>query len=254
MMLIDSHCHLDFSDFDNDREDVIKRALKIGIVNFINIGSSLNGSLRSIELAKKYESVFATVGIHPHNAQEAQEDMVLGQIKELARESKVVAIGEVGLDYYRNLSAHNIQQKVFLSLIDIAQELDLPVVLHCRDAEVDLIKILKGFGRSKGVMHCFCGDPSFLDECLNLGLCISFTAHLTYKNSTMLKRVARCVPMDRILLETDSPYLPPQPLRGRRNEPAYLVYVLEELAKIYNVSEEEMGSITYRNTSSLFGI
>jgi len=264
-MLIDTHCHLDFKDFDPDRDDVIDRALKAGVKKIINIGSSIEGTRRSVELAKRHEMVYTTLGVHPHDAKTVT-DKVIEEFRSLAKEPRVVAIGEVGLDYYRNLSPKEDQISAFRKFISLASELDLPLVLHGREADDDMLSILRatshpglqgtragaGERRVTGVMHCFSGDADFLKECLGLGLYVSFTCNLTFKNAKDLREVAKAVPVERLLLETDAPYLAPQALRGRRNEPANLTYLIEEWSKILGLSKEDIARITTHNANRLF--
>lgn len=252
-MLIDTHCHLDFKDFDSDRDGVIDRAAKAGVRRIINIGSSIEGTRRSVELAKRYEMVYATLGVHPHEARSVT-DKVIDDFRSLAKDGKVVAIGEVGLDYYRNLSPKEEQISAFKKFIRLARELDLPLVLHGREADREILEILKKEmpGPVKGVMHCFSGDADFLKECLDLGLFVSFTCNLTFKNAKGLREAAKAVPPERLLLETDAPYLAPQALRGQRNEPAYLTYLVDEWTKILGLSKEDVARITTHNANKLF--
>lgn len=252
-MLVDTHCHLDFPEFAADRDEVIKRAREGGIDCIINIGSSLEGSTRSLELAAAYEFIYATVGIHPHQADKvtAQQETT---IKELARKEKVVGIGETGLDYYRNFSKVENQKRLFLFLITLAKELGLPLVIHSRQAEEDTLRILRETGPSKAVVHCFSGGESFLKECLDLGFFISFTCNLTYKKAENLRKLVESLPLERLLLETDAPYLPPEDYRGERNEPIHLKELSEELARIKNIDCTEIARITTQNAKGFFGL
>lgn len=254
-MLTDTHCHLDFEDFQSDREDVIKRSKDDGIGFIINVGSSLEGTTRSIEIAERHDFIYAAVGIHPHHADEIRE-ADLDAFKGCFGKKKVVAVGEIGLDYYKNISSKENQKKLFITLLEEARNRDLPVIIHNRDAYADTLSILKDvMGRSiRGVMHCFSGDEIFLEKCLELGLFVSFTCTLTFKNAGKLREVAKSAPMDRLLLETDAPFLAPQVFRGRRNEPSYVRYLAEELSGIKNLSFEEVASITTANAKQLFGI
>lgn len=253
-MLIDTHCHLDFKDFDPDRDDVLKRAHDAGVVRIINIGSSLSGSRRSVELSEKYEMVYASVGVHPHEASSV-DDKVVGEIERLAAHKKVVAIGEVGLDYYRNLSPKDAQVRVFKRFIALAQGLGLPLIIHSREAEDDLIGVLKESRKPlKGVIHCFSGDEKFLKNCLDLGFYISFTCNLTFKKADRLREVARKVPPERLFLETDAPYLAPEGFRGKRNESSYLKYLVDEWSKLLGLSGDDIARITTHNANSFFGL
>ncbi|MFA6356351.1 MAG: TatD family hydrolase [Candidatus Omnitrophota bacterium] len=254
--LVDTHCHLDFPEFDPDRDDVIKRAQEAGIGNIINVASSLEGSRRSAALAEKYDCVYASVGIHPHDAKELTPD-ALSEIRELAKRDKVVAIGEVGLDYYRNLSPADIQQKAFRTFLSLAKETGLPLIIHCREAREDMLKILKqemGTSGVKGVIHCFPADAALLDGALNLGMHVSFTCNITFKNASKLRDLIRdLVPMDRMLVETDAPYLAPEGMRGKRNEPAFMLKAVEEIAKLKNIRPEDVARVTTLNCANLFG-
>lgn len=254
-MLIDTHCHLDFKDFDADRDQVLDRAKQAGVGRIVNVASSIEGTRRSIELAKRYDIVYASVGVHPHDAGTVT-DKVIGDFKELAKGDKVVAIGEVGLDYYRNLSPKETQIAAFRKFIRLAQETDLPLIVHSREANDDLIAILKeeSGGKVNGVIHCFSGDKEFLKKCLDMGLFISFTCSLTFKNADNLRRVAKDTPMERVLLETDAPYLAPQEFRGRRNESSYLARLVDEWSKIAGLSKDDVARITSHNANALFGL
>jgi len=254
-MYIDTHCHLDFDDYDQDREAVIKRAKESGVDYIINIGSSLQSSRNSVELAKNHDFIYASVGIHPHDASEV-DDKALDEIKELAKFEKVVAIGEVGLDYYRNLSPQDAQKQIFVKLIRLAKELDLPLVIHDREAHKDTLEILKSECKKpiKGVLHCFSGDIQNAKEFLDLGLLISFTCNVTFKNAHILREVAKSVPIQKLLLETDAPYLAPQQHRGQRNEPVFIEYLARALAELKGISFEEVCRITSENAKSFFKI
>ncbi len=251
-MLIDTHCHLDFKDFDHDRDEVISRASNAGVGRIINVASSVEGSRRSVELAGKYEHIYSTIGIHPHDAASVN-DGVMSELKALATGKKVVAIGEVGLDYYRNLSSREDQISAFNKFIDLALELDLPMILHVREADRDALDILKARNRSlRGVIHCFSGSSDFMKECLDFGLFVSFTANITFKKADPLRMVARDVCTERLLLETDAPFLAPQALRGQRNEPAYLTHLAGEWSRLLDLSKDDIARITTHNANTLF--
>jgi TatD DNase family protein len=250
-MLTDTHCHLDFPDYDNDRREVIQRARQEGVGCIINIGSSLRGSLEGVKLSKEYDFIYASVGIHPHEADKADKETI-EKIKRLSEEPKVVAIGEIGLDYYRGISSPENQRKLFLNLLELAKFKSLPVIIHCRQAQADTYEILKNNNIRNGVVHCFSGDEDFLKKCLGLGLYVSFTCNLTYKRAENLRNLAKLVPLERLLLETDAPFLPPEGLRGKRNEPGYVKYLAEGLAKIKGVDLEEIARITTDNVRNLF--
>jgi TatD DNase family protein len=281
-MVIDTHCHLDFKDFDEDRDVVIDRARAEGVGRIINVASSVEGTRRAIALAGQYDMVYATLGVHPHEAA-VVTDEVIADFKALAKNEKVVAVGEVGLDYHRLLRRPSgpprnderdkkEQAATFRKFIELAQELDLPLIIHSRDADDDVINILKeyeqrttpnhslrsGSGhahdarRINGVMHCFSGDAAFLKKCLDLGLYVSFTCNLTFKNAKALREVAAAAPAERLLLETDAPFLAPQVFRGKRNEPAYLKYLVEEWSRILMLSKDDIARITTHNANRLF--
>lgn len=251
-MLIDTHCHLDFSDFDNDRDSVLETARSCGISSMINIGSSLEGSRRSVRLSQKYPQIFASVGIHPHDAKECDEK-AFQEIQKLGEDPKVVAIGEVGLDYFRNLSPVEIQKKIFIRFLQWAAEAGKPLVIHCRQAEKDMLDILKDHPVRHGlVIHCFSADAAFLDACLALGFFVSFTANITYKKAQNLRDVVKGVPLDRMFLETDAPYLPPEGRRGQRNDPTAVVAVADQVARIKGVSVEEVGRVTTQAAKDFF--
>lgn len=255
-MLIDTHCHIDFKDFDSDRDEVIDRARNAGVAKIINVGSSVEGSLRAVELSRKYDMVYATLGVHPHEAKTVT-DKVIEDFRAIAgANGKVVAVGEVGLDYFRNLSPKDAQIAVFKRFIGLALDINKPLIFHCREAKDDLLAILRKEKRSgyRGVIHCFSEDTDFLKECLDLGLFVSFTCNLTFKNAKALREVAKEVPAERLLLETDAPFLAPQEFRGKRNEPAYLKYLIGEWSKILGLSGEDIARITTHNANSFFGL
>jgi len=271
-MLIDTHCHLSFPDFDRDRDDVIGRAKEIGVIAIIEVASSIEGARRAVDLAGSRDIVYATLGVHPHEAASVT-DKVISDFKIMAKEKKVVAVGEVGLDYYirdpdgagRQLvpsgsRSRNSQISAFRKFIQLAQEIDLPLIIHSRDAGDAVLNILREYERRttnderriRGVIHCFSGDKKFLKECLDLGLYVSFTCNLTFKNAGALRGVAAEVPIERLLLETDAPFLAPQQYRGKRNEPSYLTHLAHEWAGITGLTEADIGRITAHNANMLF--
>ena len=254
-MLIDTHCHLDFGEFDEDRSAVMENAKASGIEYFINVGSNLEGSRKSVELAAEYERVFASVGIHPHHAGEVTES-ALNEIKLLAENKKVVAIGEVGLDYCKSPAPPERQKEVFCKFIEISKKLELPLIIHSRDASRDTLDTLKKMFSFpiKGVMHCFSGGEEELREVLDMGMFVSFTCNLTFKNAKRLREIAKHVPPKRLLLETDAPFLAPQVYRGKRNEPAYITELRDILSELLNLPKEEVEKITTDNAKKLFGL
>ncbi len=251
-MLIDTHAHLDFSDFNSDRDGVIKRAQENGVGLIVNVSSSLEGCVRSLELARLYQCVYASVGIHPHDVKDVDES-VFKKVSEWAKRERVVAIGEVGLDFYRNLSPENIQKNFFRRFIEISIASELPLIIHSRQAEEDTLTILNDFSaKLQGVIHCFSGGRVFLEKCLGLGLYVSFTCNVTYKKSDALRDLIKEVPLDRLLLETDCPYLSPEGLRGKRNEPANVRLLAGFIAELRNCSVEKIGQATTENAKKLF--
>ncbi len=252
-MIVDTHCHLDFKDFDRDLDHVLDRAREKGIVRIINVASSLEGARRAVELSKIYDIVYASVGIHPHDTGSVT-DKIFDELEELIANDKVVAIGEVGLDYYRNLSPREKQISAFKEFISLAGKKKLPLIIHSREADADILKILKSekIGSEGAVIHCFSGSSQFLKECLDMGFYISFTCNLTFKNAGNLRELAKAVPIERVLLETDAPFLAPEGMRGKRNEPAYLTYLVEEWSKITGLSKDDIERITTHNANKLF--
>jgi TatD DNase family protein len=253
-MLIDTHAHIEMKEFDADRDVVIKRARESGVGYLISVGSNLKGSRKAVELAERYENVYASVGIHPHDVKEMDETTVT-TIRELAKSKKVVAIGEIGLDYFKEFSPKEMQITRFRELLSLAKELKKPVIIHDRDAHDDTLRILKEEGAKdiKGVVHCFSGDYDFAKEILSLGFYISFTGVITFPKAEDAREVVKKVPIERILLETDCPYLAPVPYRGKRNEPAYVAEVARAIAEIKGLTIEDVGRITSLNVKDLFG-
>jgi len=248
--MIDTHCHLDFNQFDPDRDAVLERAKTSGVNYIINVGSSVEGSEKSVDLSKKYKNIFASVGIHPHHADEMKESD-FEKVSKLAKDKKVVAIGEVGLDYFKSPSSPEKQKDLFTKFINLSEDLKLPLIVHNRDAFLDTLSILKDT-QVKGVMHCFSGDKDFLFKVLDIGFYVSFTCNLTFKNAKTLRETAKYVPHDRFLLETDAPFLAPQAKRGKRNEPSYMTELRDILASILGISKEEVEKITTENAKKLF--
>ncbi|MDP3732837.1 MAG: TatD family hydrolase [Candidatus Omnitrophota bacterium] len=252
-MLIDTHCHLDFPEFDEHRDEVIRRAKSEGIGYIINIGSSLSGSKKSLELSRQHDFIYAAVGLHPHEADKFDDEARAG-IEKLVRENKVVAIGETGLDYYKNYSKAENQKVLFRYLVRLAKDSGLPLVIHNRQAQDDTLKILNEAMPIEAVVHCFSGDENFLKECLDSGFFISFTCNITYKKAQDLRALVKLTPLDRLMLETDAPFLPPEGFRGKKNEPAYVKFLAEEIARIKEVSLEEVSRITTDNARRFFNL
>tara|TARA_B100001750_G_scaffold31740_1_gene21741 strand:- start:284 stop:1039 length:756 start_codon:yes stop_codon:yes gene_type:complete len=249
-MLTDTHCHLYYDEIQKDISNVLNRAEKLGVNRFICVGTNMKDSLQSLQLAEKYENIFASAGIHPHDSENAPPNY-LDQIKIFMKSSEMVAIGEMGLDYYRNISLPDIQNSVFREQMQLAQELKKPVIFHNRDADIDVIKVLSDFPDVIGVAHCFSSTISTAKTLLDMGYYISFSGNLTFKNSN-LPEVAKYLPLDRILVETDSPYLSPVPYRGKGNEPGRTRYVAEKLAEILQVPLELVARKTTENANRLF--
>ncbi len=252
--MIDSHCHLDFKQFDGKRSEVIEEALTVGIGTIINIGTDLKSSKFSVELAHKHNSVHAAVGVHPHDASTVNDDL-LTEIRELAGDSKVIAIGEIGLDYYRNRSPRDIQRSAFRAQLELAVECDLPIVIHTRESFDDTLDIVREFTSSLkgGVFHCFPGDSEQARMVIDLGFNVSFGGVITFPKAGMAQ-VASELPLKSIILETDAPFLTPVPHRGETNYPAYVRYVYQKLAELRNLSVEEVEKQVDRNCQKLFGL
>ncbi|MBE3561281.1 MAG: TatD family hydrolase [Ktedonobacteraceae bacterium] len=252
-MLVDSHTHIDTSRFERDREAVIQRALAGGVMGMIDPGCDLASSRAALALAKAHPGVvFAGVGVHPHDAT-TYSDEVGAHLRALAREPEVVAIGEFGLDYFRTLSPRDVQRAVFCAHLQLARECNLPCIIHVRDSHDDVIELLRAHGQGqRGVFHCFSGTVAQAEECLSFdGFLLSFAGPLT-RQGNELPEVARMAPLDRILVETDSPYLVPKPLKEKRNEPLFVKYTAEKLAQIRGLSLDEIASITTANAARLF--
>jgi TatD DNase family protein len=252
-MLIDSHCHLDDARYDADREATIARARENGVQHFITIGCDLVTSRAAVALAELHPFISATVGVHPHDVKHIKEDWY-PQLGELAKSEGVVAYGEIGLDYHYDHSPREAQREHFREQIRLARDLHLPIVIHTRDAQKDTISILKEEKAEEigGVFHCFSGDAWLAKDALDLGFYLSFSGVLTFQNATMLREIAKTVPIDRILVETDAPYLTPVPHRGKRNEPAYVRHVAEKIAEIHGMGLEKVEEFTLQNTRQLF--
>jgi len=251
--LTDTHAHLDFFGSDQAIENLIARALVNRVNRIITVADTLKASYRAVELAQKFENVYAAVGVHPHDAKSVNPDTIK-ELRELAKSPKVVAIGEIGLDYYRDHSPRVVQQKVFAQLLGLANELKLPVIIHDREADDDVLKIIEEHRVKKGVFHCFSGDVSLAQTVLAMNFYISIAGPVTFKNAGNLTNVAKFVPLTKLLVETDSPYLTPHPYRGRKNEPAYVRFVAKKIAEIKGVDLAVVEASTQENVSLLFSI
>ncbi|MBI9012985.1 MAG: TatD family hydrolase [Clostridiales bacterium] len=254
-MLFDSHAHLDSSKFNQDRDAVIKRAYDSGVKWIMNPGADYESSIDAVKLAETYDFMYAAVGIHPHDAK-SLDDMMLGLIKAMARKRKVKAIGEIGLDYHYDFSPRDEQVYWFRKQLQLAKELRMPVIIHDREANNDVMKILKEENSFEtGVlMHCFSGSAELARQYVKLGAYISIAGPVTFKNSRKLIEVVETVPMDRLMIETDSPYLTPTPFRGKRNESAHVRYVAEKIAEIKGLTFEEVAEQTAKNAKKYFNI
>lgn len=262
--MVDAHCHLNFHVFEKDYDEVIKRALQKGVSKIINVGTSIESSISAVKLSQKYDNLYAIVGIHPHHADKVSDDYIK-ELRKLAKNKKVLAIGEIGLDYYsyksNGIVKPKIQKQVFEAQIKLANELKLPLQIHNRWAGVDVIKILEKnkhlLQKNPGMFHCFAGSLEVLENALKLGFYIGFDGNITYKGiakgeNVTLSTLCENTPLNRIIVETDSPFLTPEPFRGGRNEPSYAIIVGEFIAKIKGTSFEEIDKITTLNTHKIF--
>ena len=251
-MLTDSHCHLFYDEILQDIDNVFVRSKKLGVNRYICVGTNINDSLLSLDISKKFENVFCSAGVHPHDSQNVDKDYIQ-QIELMMKSKKMIAIGEIGLDYFRNISSKKIQIKVFHELLQLADNIKKPIIFHNRDADKDIIDTLSCYPNVIGVSHCFSSTLSTAKKLLDMGYYISFSGNLTFKNST-LPSVAKYLPLNRLLVETDSPYLSPEPFRGKSNEPGRTRYVAEKLAEIHNISFESIANQTTNNINKLFSI
>ena len=253
-MLIDSHAHLNDKRFDLDREYLIENLKNNGIELVVNVGADMESSRASVDLAQKYEAIYAAVGIHPHSATEMNEE-TLKEIEELSKGEKVVAIGEIGLDYYYDNSPRDIQRECFRAQIRLAKRLDMPIVVHTRDADADTLEILKEEKEGlRGVIHCFSSNRAQMKEYLDLGFFIAFGGPVTFKKTDELKEAAKIVPLEKLLVETDAPYLAPIPYRGKRNEPIFVRETAALIAHLKGIMLDDLALQTVKNTKEIFGI
>lgn len=254
-MLFDTHVHLNAEQFKEDIEEVIKRAKEAGVDHMVVVGFDRPTITKAIELVETYDFLYAAVGWHPVDAIDMREED-LAWIESLASHRKVVAIGEMGLDYYWDKSPKDVQVEVFRKQIQLAKKVKLPIIIHNREATADIIEILKEEGASEvgGIMHCYSGSVEIAKECVKMNFLISLGGPVTFKNAKKPKEVAREIAIEHLLIETDCPYLAPHPYRGKRNEPAYVRLVAEEIARIKEISVEQVGKITTDNAKKLFGI
>ena len=255
--LVDTHAHLDFDDYSNDRQQVIDNARQAGVSSIITLGIEPPDWRQNIEIAKQFDGVYAALGVHPNSADQATSQ-ALSELERLCRSEgreKVVALGETGLDYYRHYVSQDEQRRSFREHLDLAKQLDLPVIIHNRDAHEDVLEILKRDGKgTRGVMHSFSGDEQYAVECMRLGYMISLAGPVTFKKAEDKHIIAASVPLDMMLVETDCPFLTPEPFRGRRNEPAYVAYTARAVANIRGITFEEFAAQTTSNAVKMFGL
>jgi TatD DNase family protein len=249
-IMIDTHAHLTEKVLYEDLDNIIKKAKEFGVNDIISVGMTNTHNIRAIKIAEKYENVYATVGIHPNEA--TREKLDLNLLREQANHKKVIAIGEIGIDLYRNKETLEIQKKYFIKQIKLAMELDLPIIVHSRNSAEVIYDILKDYKGVKGVMHCYSEHPELVSKFIDLGFYISVGGIVTFKSAEVVRDIAKMIPIDRLLIETDAPYLAPIPYRGKRNEPAYVKYTMLKLAEVKNINEKELVNIMRENTYRLF--
>jgi TatD DNase family protein len=258
-MYVDSHAHIEMEDFDSDREAMIRRAKDAGVEIIVAVGNgdvSKDSHSKAIHLAEKHSFIFTTVGVHPHEARLLDREMY-ARLADLASHEKVIAWGEIGLDYHYDNSPRDAQREAFRKQLQMARERRLPAVIHTREAEADTLAILKdewGGSGLPGIIHCFTGTRAFAEEAVEIGFYISFSGVVTFKKADDLRDTARRLPVERLLIETDSPFLAPVPFRGRRNEPAYVVETARQIAALCDLTAEDIGRITSANFKRLFGL
>lgn len=253
-MIVDSHTHLEMPEFDKDRDDVVERARDAGIEFMVTVGTNIAYCREVVSLAERYDSVYAAVGIHPHDVKEIGKD-TYGEIRALARGRKVVAYGEIGLDFFRNRSPRDVQVRRFGEQLELAAEIGLPVIIHDRDAHREILEILGPWrGKLGGIFHCFSGDRAMAKKCLDMGFYLSVPGTVTFEKAETLREVVRYTPLEYLLVETDAPYLTPQPHRGKRNEPAYVVHTAAKVGEVKELSPEAVGAATTANAKAIFGI
>ena len=254
-MLIDTHAHLDMPEFDGDRNEVVKRAREGGIDYIITVGIDRDSCRDAVRLSEQFEFIYAIVGMHPHNAKDVDEKSY-DILREYTRHDKVRALGEMGLDFFRNHSPREVQLRRFREQVALAREVKLPVVIHDRDAHRETLAILNEEKASEvgGVIHCFSGDYAMATACMDMGFYISIPGTVTFNKAQTLQEVVRRIPLERVLIETDCPFLAPMPFRGKRNEPAYVQYVARAIADIKKISFETVAAVTSENARSVFGV
>ncbi|MDD3364598.1 MAG: TatD family hydrolase [Syntrophomonas sp.] len=254
-MIIDTHAHVQDKKLRENLDDVLGRAQEAGVEKIICVGYDLPSSQEAVLLARKYKQIYAAVGIHPHDAETLTYE-TLGKLRDLAKDPRVVAIGEIGLDYYRDLSPRDKQQEAFIEQIKLAHEIGKPIIIHDRDANQDVMDIVKKqkAGKNGGIMHCFSGNLPLAMESIKEGFYISFAGPLTYKNAKKAQEVVTKIPQNRLLVETDCPYLTPEPLRGKLNEPAHVRFVVQKMAELRQQHPDEIAYLTGRNAREVYRI
>jgi TatD DNase family protein len=254
-MLFDTHAHLDAEQFAEDQEEVIRRAMENDVKKIVNIGFNRETIPTSLQLAETYDFIYTAVGWHPQDAKDMLEED-FDWLRDLSRHDKVVAIGEIGLDYYWDTSPKEVQKDIFRRQIQLAKELKLPIIIHDREAHQDIVDILREEKAAEvgGILHCFSGSLEMAKQCMDMNFYISFGGPVTFKNAKKPKEVVQQIPIDRLLIETDCPYLTPEPYRGKRNETGYVRYVAAAIAELRGMDVEELAKVTYQNAINLFKI
>lgn len=260
MNFIDSHCHIDGDAFNEDRDSIVQRAKDAGVKAMLNVGTGNphDGEIeKAVRVAEQYENVFASVGVHPHDAKLYDDEAEKILVNLVKKSKKVIAWGEIGLDYYYDHSPREVQREVFVRQIRKARELDLPIIIHSRDSDDETVEILTeecSYENFRGIMHCFGGTAKMAEDLMKIGFMISFAGNVTFKKAENLREAARVVPLDKLLIETDCPFLTPIPFRGKRNEPSYVVHTAQFLADFYNIEIEKLANRTTKNFVEFFNL
>lgn len=255
MRIFDSHAHYNDERFDQDRHEVLSAQFQAGVARILEVACDPADFTKALDLCHRYSGIYCALGVHPHEAGKADAKALSELARLLKTEDKAVALGEIGLDYHYDFYPREVQQKAFQEQLELARELDLPVVLHVREAYGDAMDILRGHRQGlRGVMHCFSGSPEIARECVGMGLYVAFGGSVTFHNARKVVESAAAVPLERLLIETDCPYMAPVPHRGKRNESSLLTPVIQKLAEIHGVGEEELAEITYQNACAAFGL
>ncbi|MDD5712893.1 MAG: TatD family hydrolase [Smithellaceae bacterium] len=252
-MLIDSHAHLEMAEFDGDRDLVVQRAVDSGVGIIVTVGTNLADCRKAVTIAARFDSVYAALGIHPHDAKEIGPD-TYDQLKEMAKSDKVVAYGEIGLDFFRDPSPRELQIRRCEEQLELAVELALPVIIHDREAHDEIMRLLSPWKGKGGIVHCFSGDMAMARRCIDMGFLISIPGAVTFNKAEEMQKVARGVPLDSLLVETDSPFLSPQPHRGKRNEPSHVVHTARRIAEIRGITFDELAAATTANARRIFNL